>query len=122
MLSVPGTVKIFLCLAPTDMRKSIDGLVGLANNVLRQDPLSGHLFVFLGNRRDRLKLLYFDGDGYALWYKRLEVGVFRLPAAQPDETSLTLSSADLSLLLSGVDLASVRRSKRYQRPEACVPT
>ena len=83
MLSVPGTVKIFLCLAPTDMRKSIDGLAGLASNVLRQDPLSGHLFVFLGKRRDRVKLLYFDGDGYALWYKRLEVGVFRLPAARP---------------------------------------
>lgn len=121
MLSVPGTVKIFLCLAPTDMRKSMDGLAGLASNVLRQDPLSGHLFVFLGKRRDRVKLLYFDGDGYALWYKRLEVGVFRLPAATADQTSLTLSSADLSLLLSGVDLASVRRSKRYQRPQTLVP-
>jgi transposase len=121
MLSVPGTVKIFLCLTPTDMRKSIDGLAGLAHNVLRQDPLSGHLFVFLGKRRDRLKLLYFDGDGYALWYKRLEVGVFRLPAAQAGQTSLALSAADLSLLLSGVDLASVRRSKRYRRPETLVP-
>lgn len=116
MLSVPGTVKIFLCLAPTDMRKSIDGLTGLASNVLRQDPLSGHLFVFLGKRRDRVKLLYFDGDGYALWYKRLEAGTFRLPAAAADQTSLTLSPADLALLLSGVDLASVRRGKRYQRP------
>lgn len=120
MLSVPGTVKIFLCLAPTDMRKSIDGLAGLASNVLRQDPLSGHLFVFLGKRRDRVKLLYFDGDGYALWYKRLETGTFRLPAAPADQTRLTLSPADLALLLSGVDLTSVRRSRRYQRPEvAC---
>lgn len=116
MLSVPGTVKIFLCLAPTDMRKSIDGLAGLASNVLRQDPLSGQLFVFLGKRRDRVKLLYFDGDGYALWYKRLEVGTFRLPAAAADQTSLALSVGDLALLLSGVDLASVRRGKRYQRP------
>lgn len=116
MLSIPGTVKIFLCLAPTDMRKSIDGLAGLASNVLRQDPLSGHLFAFISKRRDRVKLLYFDGDGYALWYKRLERGVFHLPAAQADQTSLTLAAADLSLLLSGVDLASVRRSKRYQRP------
>lgn len=117
MLSIPGTVKIFLCLSPTDMRKSIDGLAGLANNVLRQDPLSGHLFVFLGKRRDRVKLLYFDGDGYALWYKRLEVGVYNLPAAGANQTSLSLSAADLSLLLSGVDLASVRRGKRYRRPE-----
>ena len=117
MLSVPGSVKIFLCLAPTDMRKSIDGLAGLASNVLRQDPLSGQLFVFLGKRRDRVKLLYFDGDGYALWYKRLEAGTFRLPAAAAEQTSLTLSAADLTLLLCGVDLASVRRSKRYQRPQ-----
>lgn len=116
MLSVPGTVKIFLCLAPTDMRKSIDGLAGMTSNVLRQDPLSGHLFVFLGKRRDRVKLLYFDGDGYALWYKRLEAGTFRLPAAPADQTSLALSAGDLALLLSGVDLASVRRGKRYQRP------
>jgi len=72
MLSVPGTVQIFVCLTPTDMRKSIDGLAGLASTVLEQDPLSGHLFVFAGKRRDRVKLLYWDGDGYALWYKELE--------------------------------------------------
>jgi transposase len=117
MLSVPGTVKIFLCLTPTDMRKSIDGLAGLASNVLEQDPLSGHLFVFAGKRRDRVKLLYFDGDGYAVWYKRLEVGVFRLPPAAENQTSVTLSSAELTMILSGVDLASVKRTKRYRRPE-----
>ncbi|HUF79846.1 MAG TPA: IS66 family insertion sequence element accessory protein TnpB [Burkholderiales bacterium] len=121
MLSVPGTVKIFLCLAPTDMRKSIDGLAGLASTVLEQDPLSGHLFVFTGKRRDRVKLLYFDGDGYAVWYKRLELGVFRLPEAGADQTSVTLSAAELTMLLSGVDLASVRRTKRYRRAEEQVP-
>jgi transposase len=120
MLSVPGTVRIFLCLAPTDMRKSIDGLAGLASEVFRQDPLSGHLFVFVGRRRDRVKLLYWDGDGYALWYKRLERGSFRLPAAT-DQTSLTLSAAELTLLLSGVDLASVKRARRYQRPALGLP-
>ena len=117
MLSVPGSVKIFFCLAPTDMRKSIDGLAGLANSVLAQDPLSGHLFVFTGKRRDRVKLLYFDGDGYAVWYKRLERGVFRLPPAAADQTSVTLSPAELTMILSGVDLASVRRTKRYRRTE-----
>ncbi|MEX0713342.1 MAG: IS66 family insertion sequence element accessory protein TnpB [Pirellulales bacterium] len=121
MLSVPGTVKIFLSLAPTDMRKSIDGLAGLASTVLEQDPLSGHLFVFTGKRRDRVKLLYFDGDGYAVWYKRLELGVFRLPEAGADQTSVTLSAAELTMLLSGVDLASVRRTKRYRRAEEHVP-
>ena len=121
MLSVPGRVKIFLCLAPTDMRKSIDGLAGLTTNVLAQDPLSGHLFVFTGKRRDRLKLLYWDGDGYAIWYKRLERGVFRLPPSRADQTSITLSAAELTMLLDGVDLASVKRSKRYRRVEAAVP-
>lgn len=121
MLSVPGRVKVFLCLAPTDMRKSIDGLSGLANSVLKQDPLSGHLFVFVGKRRDRLKLLYWEDDGYALWYKRLERGSFRVPAPAADQTSITLSAAELAMLLDGVDLASVRRTKRYRRSEASVP-
>jgi transposase len=121
MLSVPGRVKIFLCLAPTDMRKSIDGLAGLTTNVLAQDPLSGHLFVFTGKRRDRLKLLYWDGDGYVVFYKRLERGVFRLPPASAEQTSVTLSATELTMLLGGVDLASVKRLKRYRRPEAAVP-
>lgn len=116
MLSVPGPVKVFLCLVLTDMRKSIDGLAGLTSEILAQDPLSGHLFVFVGKRRDRLKVLYFDGDGYALWYKRLECGTFRLPAGAADQTSVALSPSDLTMLLSGVDLASVKRSKRYRRP------
>lgn len=118
MLSVPGTVQIFVCLTPTDMRKSIDGLAGLAHTVLQQDPLAGHLFVFVGRRRDRVKLLYWDEDGYAVWYKRLEHGSFRLPGAAADQTSVTLSAADLAMLLSGVDLASVRRTKRYRRAAA----
>lgn len=118
MLSVPGSVKVFLCLTPTDMRKSIDGLAGLASSVLAQDPLSGHLFVFTGKRRNRIKLLYFDGDGFAVWYKRLELGVFRLPTAVPGQASVTLSSAELTMLLSGVDLTSVKRTRRYTRPPA----
>jgi transposase len=117
MLSIPGQVKIFLCLTPTDMRKSIDGLCGLASSVLEEDPASGHLFVFVGKRRDRVKLLYFDTDGYAVWYKRLEIGVFRIPKVEAEQTSLTLSATDLTMLLSGVDLASVKRTKRYRRSE-----
>lgn len=116
MLSISGQVKIFLSLAPTDMRKSIDGLCGLANNVLAQDPSSGHLFAFVSRRRDRVKLLYFDVDGYAVWYKRLEVGVFRVPRVEPGQVSVALSAADLSLLLAGVDLQSVQRTRRYRRP------
>ena len=119
MLSVPGRVKIFLCRTPTDMRKSFDSLAALVSDLLRQDPLSGHLFVFRSKRGDRVKLLYWDDDGYALWYKRLEAGTFRFPAVPGDTAddvaSVTLSATDLALLLGGVDLNSVRRTKRYRR-------
>jgi transposase len=110
-------VKIFLCLPPADMRKSFDSLSALASEVIRQDPLSGHLFVFRSKRGDRVKLLYWEEDGYALWYKRLEAGTFRFPApARDEQRSLTISAADLAMLLDGVDLSSVKRTKRYHRP------
>lgn len=116
MLSVPGRVKIFLCLQPTDMRKSFDSLAALVSEVLEQDALSGHLFVFRSRRADRVKLLYWEEGGFALWYKRLEAGTFGFPPAQrEDQRSLTISAADLAMLLDGVDLSSVRRTKRYQR-------
>ena len=73
MLSLPLPVKIFWCLAPTDMRKSFDGLAALVTDHLRHDPLSGHLFIFSSKRRDRLKLLYYERGGYAIWYKRKRV-------------------------------------------------
>lgn len=115
MLSLPGRVKIFLCLAATDMRKSFDSLAALVETSLALDPLCGHLFVFRSKRADRVKLLYWDEDGYALWYKRLEVGTFRFPAAEANQTSVTISAADLTMLLDGVDLSTVRRRKRYRR-------
>jgi len=118
MLSIPGTLKIFLAVAPADMRKSHDGLAALVEHVLAADPLSGQLFVFRNRQADRVKLLYWDGDGYALWYKRLEAGTFRFPAAGEGATRMTISPADLAMLLDGVDLASVRRGKRYRRAEA----
>jgi len=74
------------------------------------------LFVFRGKRSDRVKLLYWDGDGYALWYKRLEAGTFRFPAAAEGQTSQSISAADLAMLLGGVDLSSVQRRPRYRRP------
>jgi transposase len=113
MLSVPGPVKIFLCLSATDMRKSFDSLAAVVQTQLELDPLCGHLFVFRSKRGDRVKLLYWDQDGYALWYKRLEASTFRWPRGGNDQRSLTISAADLAMLLSGVDLSSVKRSKRY---------
>jgi len=115
MLNVPGQLKIFLCLGATDMRKSFDSLAAIVEEQLRLDPLSGNLFVFRSRRGDRVKLLYWEESGYALWYKRLEAGTFHFPAAAADQKSLTISAADLAMLLDGVDLASVRRQKRYRR-------
>jgi len=118
-LSLPG--RVFLCTLPTDMRKSFDSLAGLIQQHLEQDPLSGDLFVFRSKRGDRVKLLYWDQDGLAIWYKRLEEGTFALPAAggqrvQVGQHGLVLRPAELAMLLDGVDLASVKRHKRYQRP------
>jgi transposase len=118
MLSIPPALKIFLAAAPTDMRKSHDGLAALVEHVLRENPLSGHLFVFRNKPGDRLKLLYWDTDGYALWYKRLEAGRFRFPAVSEGQTRVTITAAELTMLLDGVDLASVRRTKRFQLPAA----
>ena len=80
MIMLPSAVRIFLCTRPTDLRKSFDGLTGLVQECFGQDPLTGHLFLFLNRRRDRIKILYFDRDGLAIWYKRLEAGSFQMPA------------------------------------------
>jgi len=93
------------------MRRSFDGLAAMAERVVRQDPLSGHLFVFRGRRGDRIKILSWDGDGYALWYKRLEAGVFRFPSEAAEAKEI--SAADLGLILEGIDLRSVKRQKRF---------
>jgi transposase len=115
MLSIPGALKIYLAIEPTDMRKSHDGLAALAEHTLQLDPLSGALFVFRNKRGDRVKLLYWDIDGYALWYKRLEVGAFKFPKADDGAQRVAVSAADLTMLLDGVDLSSVKRTKRYHR-------
>ena len=120
MLSLPLPVRILICTKYADMRRSFDGLAALVREHLGADPLSGHLFVFRNKRGDRAKLLYWDEDGYAIWYKRLEEGVFAFPdAAQRGvavgEHGLQMRAADLAMLLDGVDLASVKRGKRYQR-------
>lgn len=112
MLSVPAKVRIFLCTRAIDLRKGFDGLHGVVLEVLRQDPLSGDLFVFLNRRRDRVKLLIWEGDGILIVYKRLERGRFGPPAGSGD--SIALSSAQLSLLLGGIDLKQTRERKRYR--------
>jgi transposase len=115
MLNLAPGLEIFFCTAPADMRRSFDGLARMAEEHLAKQVLAGGLFVFVNKRRDRLKLLWFDGDGYCLWYKRLEEGTFQMPTVRDERTSLTLSATDLSLILGGVDLAA-RRRKRYRQP------
>jgi transposase len=114
--------RVFLCTTPADMRKSFDGLAALVEAHLGGDPLSGDLFVFRGKRGDRVKLLYWLGDGYAIWYRRLEEGTFVFPAIGDSSYprvgvhGLTIPARDLALLLDGIDLASVKRRRRYRRP------
>jgi transposase len=116
MLSISGQVRIFLARDPVDMRKSFHGLIGLTESVLREDPLSGHLFVFINRRRDRIKLLYWGGTGFCIWYQHLEKGSYQLPeAATADEREgIEITASQLSLILDGIDLSSVRQRSRYR--------
>jgi transposase len=104
--------RIYLCTTPADMRKGFDSLAALVKDFLGQDPLSGHLFLFVGRARDRLKILYWDTDGFALWYKRLEEGTYRLPMARPGEVGVEIKASELAMLLEGIDLRSLKRRKR----------
>ena len=107
--------RIWLCTGPTDMRRGFDRLAEQARQVTRRDPQSGHLFVFRSRRGDRLKALYWDKDGYALWYKRLEQGTFRLPKLAAEQVSVELKASELAMLLDGIDLGSIKRVERYRR-------
>ena len=109
------TTRIWLCVQPADMRCSFDRLAELAASVTGDDPLSGHLFLFRARGGDRIKILYWDRDGYALWYKRLEEGTFKLPRVEPQQRSVQLRASELAMMLDGIDLKSVKRTKRYQR-------
>jgi len=113
VLSLVANMRIWLCIAPTDMRKSFDGLSGLVQAVFAQDVLEGHLFVFVNRRRDRIKLLWWDRDGLALWYKRLESGTFETPRPCADQSHVELDATEIAMLLGGVSLSSVKRRKRY---------
>lgn len=118
MLTLALPNQVYLCVEPTDMRASFDRLAMIVREQLQHDPLDGSLFVFRSKRRDRIKLLYWDQDGYAIWMKRLEQGSFQFPnpSTSADALSLTISATELSLILSGIDLDSVKRRPRYRRP------
>ena len=101
-----AAAKIYLCLDPTDMRKSFDTLAALVREHLQGDPLSGTWFVFRGKQGNRLKILYWDDDGYALWQKRLERGTFEFPKVIGDAAGVAISTTELALILGGMALSA----------------
>jgi transposase len=116
MLALSPSVPIYLHAEPIDMRKSFDGLFGIIQNDLGRDVREGGLFMFLNHRRNRIKLLYWDTDGIAIWMKRLERGCFQRPTRTPDGKHVVVSPAELQWILTGIELESVRKRKRYAVP------
>lgn len=106
-----SNVRIFVCTSPITMTLSFDRLMSAAQQTFNQDPLSGHLFLFFNRKRDRIKILFWDADGFCIWYKRLERGVFQLPVATAGEQGVELSCAQLDRLLGGLDLHNGRRRR-----------
>ena len=117
MMHLPASVRVYLCLTACDMRKSFDGLHALARDHLDLDAYAGHLVVFASRRRDRIKILYWDRDGFAIWSKRLEEGTYAMPLAESAaERRREITAQELGALLSGIDLKQATRRRRYQRP------
>ena len=116
MIHLPASVRVYLCLTPCDMRRSFDGLHALVREYLELDAFAGHLFVFASRRRDRVKILYWDRDGFAMWSKRLEEGTYAVPFGDGGaERRREITAQELAALLSGIDLQRAARRKRYQR-------
>ncbi len=115
MLNLPPSVRIYLCLCPADMRRSFDGLAAMNMEIIGEDPLSGHLFVFRNRRGDRVKILYWDRSGYCLWYKRLEEETFHFPNAESPH--LEIEGAQLSLILEGICVSEAHRRRRTRNPD-----
>ncbi len=107
--------RIWLAAEATDMRCGFDRLAERVRSIIGQDPLSGHLFLFRSRRGDRLKLLAWDRDGFILWYKRLESGVFKLPRVAENQRSVELRASELAMVLDGIDVSKLKRVPRYER-------
>ena len=119
MIHLPASVRVYLCLTACDMRKSFDSLHALVREHLELDAYAGHLFVFTSRRKDRVKILYWDRDGFAVWSKRLEEGTYAVPFADGGaECRREITAQELGALPSGIDLSTARRRKRYQRASA----
>ena len=111
MLMLPPATRVFIASEPIDLHLSFDRLAGLVRNRFREDPLSGHLFVFFNRDRTRTKILVFDRSGWVLYYRRLERGTFQLPEIRPGATRVEVEPATLAMILEGIDLAAPRRAR-----------
>lgn len=114
MLTLPSTVRVYMASEPVDMRKSFDGLSAATREVLQEDPMSGHLFVFVNRSSDIVKVLFWDRSGWCVIAKRLERGQFRFPKAEAGAKSVEVEAAELSLVLEGIDLRGARRRPRWK--------
>ena len=107
--------RIWLATAPADMRCGFDRLAERVNAVIGENPQSGHLFVFRSRRGDRLKILVWERDGFVLWYKRLEAGVFKMPRVENGARAVELRASELAMILDGIDVSKLKRVPRYER-------
>lgn len=115
MLSLPPSVRLFVATEPVDGRKGADSLMAMVRDAFLMNPLSGHLHIFFTKRRDRVRIVYWDRDGFAMWTKRLERGRYRLPRQGDGRLVLTaMEAAELMLILEGIDLTGARRRSRWQ--------
>ena len=113
MIALPTNTDIFLFSQPTDMRKSFCGLAGIVRDSLQREPNDGSLFLFINRNKDKLKALYWDHDGFALWYKRLESGTFERITDQGKST-VQIDAAELAMLLGGISIENAKRRKRFK--------
>ena len=119
MLNLPPNATFLFAQQPINMGLSFDGLLGLVRNTLGADPLSPTFFLFLNKRRDKIKVFYWDNDGFVIWYKRLEEGTFRLPLLVPAEDgAIHITRAQLAMLLEGLDFTQGERRKRFSKKSA----
>ncbi len=117
MLSSALGTRIFICTSDIDMRQSFDALSGIVGSAMNLDPQSGYLFVFRNKRGDRIKVLYWDNDGFAMWYKMLPKGTFEFPDLENfSSAGVEIEASTLRMILDGIDLSSIRRRQRFRRP------
>jgi len=118
MLHLSSTVRYFLFRSAADMRKGFDSLSGIVSSQMHHNACSGDIFIFLNRNRTHIKLLLFEGDGFSLYYKRLEQGTYELPVCTGTDTSMSITSQQLQFILQGIKLSKIEYRRRYQKKDA----